>query len=254
MADGNNNKLSAEEEAELVQKVQAGIKASKSLQEQFQGFIDSIVCKIDRQFQGGILDRAITIEDLFNEGYLAFTDAVNKFDPSRGFRLSTYAGKCIEHAVYDAINERSRNRREVLRKIREAMKKYDGPDTNGAVEFAACRLKMPPTYISYLLSLYGPQLSLDDEGVNSANDVASAVSVEDEVDRVRTSEQLNAALKSLPQEQEMVIRLLHGYDVERRTLKKVAEMFGKSTTQIETLEWRALQSLRENPDLSDFEF
>jgi len=89
---GRSQLLTAEEERELARKVQKGDMAARAR------MIESnlrLVVKISRRY----LNRGLPLLDLIEEGNLGLIRAVEKFDPERGFRFSTYATWWIRQAV-----------------------------------------------------------------------------------------------------------------------------------------------------------
>lgn len=89
--------LSAEEEQALAQRIQRGDKQAR------QHFIEAnlrLVVSIAKRYVG----RGIDFMDLVQEGNLGLIQAVDHFDPARGFRFSTYASRWIEESIIDALS------------------------------------------------------------------------------------------------------------------------------------------------------
>ncbi|QEP45223.1 RNA polymerase sigma factor RpoS [Ectothiorhodospiraceae bacterium BW-2] len=98
---GFKSLLSAEEEIELALKIETGDREAR------QRMIEAnlrLVVKIARQFT----NRGVLLPDLIEEGNLGLIHAVEKFDPRRGFRFSTYATWWIRQTIERAIMNQSR--------------------------------------------------------------------------------------------------------------------------------------------------
>lgn len=93
--------LSADREAELAQKMLEGDLAAKN------ELIESnlrLVVGIAKQYQY----KGLPLLDLIQEGNLGLITAIEKFDPTKGYRLSTYASWWIRHHVTRALSDQSR--------------------------------------------------------------------------------------------------------------------------------------------------
>jgi RNA polymerase sigma factor (sigma-70 family) len=92
--------LSAEEEQALAQRIQRGDKQAR------QHFIEAnlrLVVSFAKRYTG----RGIDFMDLVQEGNLGLIQAVDHFDPAKGYRFSTYASRWIEESIIDALSVQS---------------------------------------------------------------------------------------------------------------------------------------------------
>lgn len=99
--------LSAEEERDLAQRVQQGDEDAR------QSFIEAnlrLVVAIARRYAG----RGIELLDLIQDGNVALIKAVDHYDPSRGYRFSTYGGRWIEESIIHALATQAKEAAEEL--------------------------------------------------------------------------------------------------------------------------------------------
>ena len=109
---GGSELLNAESEKELARQVQAGSAIAR------QHMIESnlrLVVKIARRY----LNRGLSLLDLIEEGNLGLIRAVEKFDPDRGFRFSTYATWWIRQAVERGLMNQAKTIRLPIHKAKE---------------------------------------------------------------------------------------------------------------------------------------
>lgn len=96
--------ISREEETELAVRYQRGDRAAGSALVQIHG---GLIATRVRGFLGVAKKFAIPFEDMMQEGRLGFLKGVERFDPSRGNRLTTYAVRWVHHYVGDYVHKQS---------------------------------------------------------------------------------------------------------------------------------------------------
>lgn len=213
-----------------------------------------LVMKVAQRYRGSGLD----FEDLIQEGNLGLIRAVERFDPERGLRFSTYAVWWIRQAIQRAIEERGRLIRlpgpaaeEATRLWRVADQlavdlervpdlaeaaRASGLDTSRALELAQVTLRP--------VSL---EAAVDGDGEVTLGDVLAGTfeNPEGEVERAAVAEMIEHGLTRLPERARQVLELRYGLtDGEPRTLTETGVALGISRERARHLEASALRSLR----------
>jgi RNA polymerase primary sigma factor len=243
--------LSREEEVELATRAQAGD----------QGALEKLivsnlryVVSVARRYLG----YGLALADLINEGNIGLIHAVQRFDPSRGVKVITYAVWWIRQAITHAIAEHGGvialpiKQLEKLRKVFEGYRRYtqqSGAEPSSA-ELAA-ELDLPVDEVESVLHIYR-HLSLDapigEGGETSFLDVlpsTTSPSGEEAYINATLTDEIRELLGQLPPREQQILRLRFGIDEDPKTLEEIGGMLGITRERVRQIEKQAKDRLRQ---------
>ncbi|RTL40240.1 MAG: RNA polymerase sigma factor RpoS [Rhodocyclaceae bacterium] len=249
---GANPLLTADEELSLSRRVRQGDFVAR------QTMIERnlrLVVNIAKHY----LNRGIPLLDLVEEGNLGLIHALEKFDPERGFRFSTYATWWIRQNIERAIMNQSRTIRlpvhvvkelnQVLRCQRQLEAASNGDTT---IEDVARQLGRPVEDVRAILALNEHTASLDAPldidptlsiGESLADDDAETPDVQIQDLEVETL--VREWIGQLSEKQRMVIRHRYGIDeCEVQTLEELADSLELTRERVRQIQLEALGQLR----------
>lgn len=219
-----------------------------------------LVISIAKRYQ----NLGLPLMDLIQEGNIGLLRAIDRFEPARGLRLSTYATWWVRQAINRAVANQGRairlpaylqDRLHKMYRVAQDLEQTLGRAPND--DELAATLEVAPEEVQSMRTAAVPVTSLDEPLSDDEDDSPLAqledsdiVPLDELVARRMLREAMERALEELPARYAMIVRMRYGMDGDRpRTLEDIAQKLNLSRERVRQIERDAFTRLRMQDDV-----
>lgn len=247
--------LTPQQEIELAQKIQSKHKGASQARHQMIRSNLRLVISIAKRYS----NMGLSFSDLVEEGNIGLMRAVEKFNPERGYRFSTYASWWIKQAIMRALSNQGKTIRipvymyDVIskwRRVRDGLlQKMNRMPTRKEI---AKIMKVPVQKVKEIENIAGRPSSLNApvslDGTAELIDLIeddSAHAPDVQIGEALKNERIHKLLENLDERERKILNLRFGLgDAEPHTLEEVAQEFDITRERVRQIEAVALKKIR----------